>query len=156
MNLTGLYAQKRIIIYWRIFHSSSFHHICNIKYRLDCRYSTQNIFNAKNFNPHKKPISLLNVPICTQGMQRTSLDLIDHSRSQYCWLIQASPNCQCSSKMSLYTDDNIIYREIRNNTDHMTLSSLSHDVNASGRAHVCRGRSSSFLFMWWSTQTRDV
>ena len=24
-----------------------------------------------NFNPHKKPISLLNVPICTQGMQRT-------------------------------------------------------------------------------------
>ena len=25
----------------------------------------------KNFNPHKKPISLLNVPICTQGMQRT-------------------------------------------------------------------------------------
>ena len=34
-------------------------------------YSTQNIFNAKNFNPHKKPISLLNVPICTQGMQRT-------------------------------------------------------------------------------------
>ena len=36
-----------------------------------CRYSPQNIFNAKNFNPHKKPISLLNVPICTQGMQRT-------------------------------------------------------------------------------------
>ena len=23
------------------------------------------------FNPHKKPISLLNVPICTQGMERT-------------------------------------------------------------------------------------
>ena len=45
--------------------------ICNIKCRLDCRYSPQNIFNAKNFNPHKKPISLLNVPICTQGMQRT-------------------------------------------------------------------------------------
>ena len=39
--------------------------------RLDCRYSPQNIFNAKNFNPHKKPISLLNVPICTQSMQRT-------------------------------------------------------------------------------------
>ena len=38
---------------------------------LDCSYSPQNIFNAKNFNPHKKPISLLNVPICTQGMQRT-------------------------------------------------------------------------------------
>ena len=54
-----------------IFHSSGFHHICNIKCRLDCRYSPQNIFNAKNFNPHKKPISLLNVPICTQGMQRT-------------------------------------------------------------------------------------
>ena len=29
-------------------------------------YSMQN-----NFYPHKKPISLLNVPICTQGMQRT-------------------------------------------------------------------------------------
>ena len=54
-----------------MFHSSGFHHICNIKYRLDCRYSPQNIFNAKNFNPHKKPISLFNVPICTQGMQRT-------------------------------------------------------------------------------------
>ena len=26
---------------------------------------------SKNFNPHKKLISLLNVPICTQGMQRT-------------------------------------------------------------------------------------
>ena len=37
----------------------------------DCRYSPQNIFNAKNFNPHKKPISLLNVPICTHGMQWT-------------------------------------------------------------------------------------
>ena len=33
--------------------------------------SPQNTFNAKNFNPHKKPISLLNVPICTQGMQQT-------------------------------------------------------------------------------------
>ena len=71
MNLTGLYVQKRIIIYWHIFHSSSFHHICNIKCRLDCRYSPQNIFNAKNFNPHKKPISLLNAPICTHGMQQT-------------------------------------------------------------------------------------
>ena len=37
----------------------------------NCRYSPQNIFNAKNFNPHKKPISLLNVPVCTQGMQQT-------------------------------------------------------------------------------------
>ena len=27
--------------------------------------------NWKNYNPHKKPISLLNVSICTQGMQRT-------------------------------------------------------------------------------------
>ena len=61
----------RIIFYWHIIHSSGFHHICNIKCRLDCRYSPQNIFSAKNFNPHKKPISLLNVPICTQGMQRT-------------------------------------------------------------------------------------
>ena len=60
-----------MIIYWHIFHSSGFHHICNIKCRLDCRYSPQNILNAKNFNPHKNPISLLNVPICTQGMQRT-------------------------------------------------------------------------------------
>ena len=71
MNLTGLYVQKRIIIYWHIFQSSGFHHICNIKYRLNCRCSPQNILNAQNFNPHKKPISLLNVPICTQGMQRT-------------------------------------------------------------------------------------
>ena len=73
MNFRGLYVQKRIIIYWHIFHSSSFHHICNIKCRLDCRYSPQNIFNfnAKNFNPHKKLISLLNVPICTQGMKQT-------------------------------------------------------------------------------------
>ena len=71
MNLTGLYVQKRIIIYWHTFHSSGFHHICNLKCRLDCRYSPQNIFNAKNFNTHKKPISLLNVPICTHGMQRT-------------------------------------------------------------------------------------
>ena len=71
MNLTGLYVYKRIIIYWHIFHGSGFHHICNIKCRLDYRYSPQNIFNVKNFNPHKNPISLLNVPICTQGMQRT-------------------------------------------------------------------------------------
>ena len=41
-----------------------------MKCRLDCRYSSQNIFNAKNLNPHKKLISLLNVPICTQGMQQ--------------------------------------------------------------------------------------
>ena len=27
--------------------------ICNIKCRLDCRYSPQNIFSANNFNPHK-------------------------------------------------------------------------------------------------------
>ena len=71
MNLTGLYVQKHIIIYWHIFHSSGFHHICNIYCILDCRYSPQNIFNAKNFIPHKKPISLFNVAICTQGMQRT-------------------------------------------------------------------------------------
>ena len=70
INLTGLYVKKRII-FWHIFHSSGFHHICNIKRRLECRYSSQNIFNANNINPHKKPISLLNVPICTQGMQRT-------------------------------------------------------------------------------------
>ena len=79
-----MFRSASLFIYWHIFHSSGFHHICNIKCRLDCRYSPQNIFNAKNFNPHKKPISLLNVPICTQGMQRTwwaevlslSLDLI--------------------------------------------------------------------------------
>ena len=63
--------------FWHIFHSSGFHHICNIKCRLDCRYSPQNIFNAKNFNPHNKPISLLNVPICTQGMQRTWWPKVD-------------------------------------------------------------------------------
>ena len=50
---------------------AGYHHICNFKCRLDCRYYPQNIFNAKNFNPYKKPISLLNVPVCTQGMQRT-------------------------------------------------------------------------------------
>ena len=61
----------RIIIYWHIFHSCGFHHICNIECKLDCRYSPQNIFNTKNFNPHKKPISLLNVPICTHGIQLT-------------------------------------------------------------------------------------
>ena len=73
MNLTGLYVLKRIIIYWHIFHSNGFHNICNIKCRLDCRYSPQNIFYTKKFNPHKKPISLLNVPICIQGMQRNWL-----------------------------------------------------------------------------------
>ena len=26
---------------------------CNIKHILDCKHSSQNIFNAKNFNPHK-------------------------------------------------------------------------------------------------------
>ena len=63
------------------FHSSGFHHICNIKCRLDCRYSPPNIFNAKKINPHKKPISLLNVPICTHGMQRTCLPEADTSLS---------------------------------------------------------------------------
>ena len=28
-------------------------------------------WSSRNSTPHKKPISLLNVPICTQGMQRT-------------------------------------------------------------------------------------
>ena len=65
------YWQHILVIYWHIFHSGGFHHICNIKCRLDYRYSPQNIFNAKNFSPHKKPISLLNVLICTKGMQRT-------------------------------------------------------------------------------------
>ena len=31
-----------------------FQHICNIKHRLDSMYSSQKIFNAKSFNPHKK------------------------------------------------------------------------------------------------------
>ena len=31
----------------------------------------QKNIQCKNFDPHKKLISLLNVPICTQGMQRT-------------------------------------------------------------------------------------
>ena len=28
--------------------------MCNVKHRLGCKYSSQNIFNAKNFNLHKK------------------------------------------------------------------------------------------------------
>ena len=63
----------RGIIYWHIFHSNGFHHICNIICRLDCRYSPQNVFNAKNFNPHKKTQLFVKVPICTQRMQRTWL-----------------------------------------------------------------------------------
>ena len=70
--------QKGIIIYWHIFHSG-FLHICNIKCRLDRRYSPQNIFNAKNFDLHKKPMSLLNVPIprvCSEpGGQKPVLSL---------------------------------------------------------------------------------
>ena len=51
--------------------------MCNIKCRLYYRYSPQNIFNAKNFNPHKKPISLLNVPsVCSEpGGQKPVLSL---------------------------------------------------------------------------------
>ena len=45
--------------------------ICNIKHRLCFIYSSQNIFNAKNFNPHKKPIVLLNMATFSQSMQRT-------------------------------------------------------------------------------------
>ena len=33
------YWQLILVFYWHIFHSSGFHHICNIKCRLDCRYS---------------------------------------------------------------------------------------------------------------------
>ena len=52
-----------------------------------CMYSTQNIFNAKNFNPHKKLISLLNVPICTQGIQ-----LVARSRYYHChWTLLYKP-----------------------------------------------------------------
>ena len=76
------------IFYWHIFHSTGFHHICNIKCRFDCRYSPQNIFNAKNFNPHKKPISLLNVPICTQGIQRTWWPVAGT-------IIVTGPYCKC-------------------------------------------------------------
>ena len=32
--------------------------ICNIRYRLGCTYSSQNIFIANNFNPHRKPMRL--------------------------------------------------------------------------------------------------
>ena len=33
-----------------------------ITHALGCKYSPQNIYNAKNFNPHKKPIPLLCMP----------------------------------------------------------------------------------------------
>ena len=71
MIWTGLYVWKLIIIYWHIFDSKTFQHICNIKHRLGCQYSSQNIFNSKNFNPHKQPILLLNMPPRSQSMQRT-------------------------------------------------------------------------------------
>ena len=43
-----------------------FHHFCTTLCHLIVILP-----NAKNFNPHKKQISLLNVPNCTQSMQRT-------------------------------------------------------------------------------------
>ena len=46
-----------------IFATSNVDSIVGIPHKI---YSMQRIFY-----PHKKPISLLNVPICTQGMQRT-------------------------------------------------------------------------------------
>ena len=46
-----------------IFATSNVESIVGIPHKI---YLMQRIFN-----PHKKPISLLNVPICTQGMQRT-------------------------------------------------------------------------------------
>ena len=48
-----------------------FYHICNIKHRLSCKYSSHNIFYAKDFNPHKRPSPLLNMDTCSQSMQRT-------------------------------------------------------------------------------------
>ena len=61
-----------IIVYWHMFDCCQyFWHICNIKHRLGCKYSSQNLFNTKNFIPHKKPISLLNIATYTQSMQRT-------------------------------------------------------------------------------------
>ena len=51
-----------------------FYHICNIKH--GCKYPSQYIFNAKNFNPHKKPIPLFNMATCTQGMQWTWLPVV--------------------------------------------------------------------------------
>ena len=40
------------------------------QYRLDCKYSSHNISNAKNFNPHKKTFPFLNMATFTQRIQR--------------------------------------------------------------------------------------
>ena len=63
---------------------------------LDCRYSPQSIFNAKNFNLHKKPISLFNVPICTQGMQRTWWPEAIVT-GPYLYMYNVTMNCHTSS-----------------------------------------------------------
>ena len=52
---------------WQLF----VYHICNIKCRLSWKYSSQNISNAKNFNPNKKPITLFIWPpaprVCSES-----------------------------------------------------------------------------------------
>ena len=65
--------------------------ICNVKHTLGCKYSWQNIFNAKTFNPHKKPIPLLNMATCSQSMWRTWWPVVSTAVvSGFCWsLIQA-------------------------------------------------------------------
>ena len=76
MDLTALYVSKRIIIYWHILHSSGLtsnvDSIVGIPHKI---YSMQRILI------HIKPISLLNVPIFTQGMQRTwwPEDMLNHN-----------------------------------------------------------------------------
>ena len=85
MNSTGLYVYKLIIIYWHIFYSSSFHHICNIKCRLDCRYSPQNIFNVKNFSPHKKADLYVK---CAHLHPGYAANLVARSRYYHChWTV---------------------------------------------------------------------
>ena len=45
--------------------------ICNINHKHCRKFSSQNIFNARNFDPQNKPTTLLNMATCTQSMQRT-------------------------------------------------------------------------------------
>ena len=56
------YVEKLIIIHWHMF--VFFSDICNIKHRLGCKYSSQNIFNTQNFNPDKRPIPLIRSRQC--------------------------------------------------------------------------------------------
>ena len=41
---------------------------CNIRHSLGCKYSFQNLINAKNFNSHKSQFLCIIWPPCTQSM----------------------------------------------------------------------------------------